>query len=232
MSKYLDINGTQRLIQEFRQELGGKQDVINDLDELRSNLGSAYQKPQSGIPASDIASGVIPTNVSSLTNDANYVTQDTLDDVLGVDANGLIQIKEVLSDDDTTTGLINLIGQKVDSEDVQTITDNEISRLFNPTLFLRASLEESGTSIIVNEIGKIVTFVVNGNQYIIKHTSEGYSSENTNAFNSSTASFGSVQTPIQVITANEGEDWEFDYSNIRYTFNLNSLTITPVISQF
>lgn len=39
---------------------------------------SKYAKPTSGIPASDLASGVIPTNVSSLTNDAGYLTLSTL----------------------------------------------------------------------------------------------------------------------------------------------------------
>lgn len=42
-----------------------------------SNWNGKYSKPNSGIPASDIASGVIPTvptNVSAFTNDANYVS--------------------------------------------------------------------------------------------------------------------------------------------------------------
>lgn len=40
-----------------------------------------YKKPAGGIPASDIASGVIPTvptKVSELTNDSEYLTVDTL----------------------------------------------------------------------------------------------------------------------------------------------------------
>ena len=61
--------------------IGEKQDVISDLETIRSGaaLGAtAYQKPSTGIPASDIAEGVIPTvptNVSVFTNDAGYLTQ-------------------------------------------------------------------------------------------------------------------------------------------------------------
>ena len=58
-----------------------KQDTISDLSTIRSGaaLGAtAYQKPNDGIPASDLANGVIPTvptNVSAFTNDAGYLTQ-------------------------------------------------------------------------------------------------------------------------------------------------------------
>lgn len=60
--------------------IAGKQDIINDLATIRSGAGlgaTAYQKPSTGIPASDIADGVIPTvptNVSAFTNDAGYLT--------------------------------------------------------------------------------------------------------------------------------------------------------------
>ena len=63
------------------EAIGKKQDTISDLATIRSGaaLGAtAYQKPSTGIPASDIADGVIPTvptNVSDFTNDAGYLTQ-------------------------------------------------------------------------------------------------------------------------------------------------------------
>ena len=58
-----------------------KQGTISDLETIRSGAArgaTAYQKPSTGIPASDIAEGVIPTvptNVSAFTNDAGYLTQ-------------------------------------------------------------------------------------------------------------------------------------------------------------
>lgn len=61
--------------------IDAKQDTISDLATIRSGaeLGAtAYQKPSTGIPASDIADGVIPTvptNVSAFTNDAGYLTE-------------------------------------------------------------------------------------------------------------------------------------------------------------
>lgn len=56
--------------------LSGKQDVISDLATIRTGAGlgaTAYQKPQTGIPASDLASGVIP-DVSGKENTSNKVT--------------------------------------------------------------------------------------------------------------------------------------------------------------
>lgn len=38
------------------------------------SASTKYSKPSSGIPASDLASGVIPSAVSELTNDAGYIT--------------------------------------------------------------------------------------------------------------------------------------------------------------
>jgi hypothetical protein len=51
--------------------------------DLQQNMAIAakYTKPAGGIPASDLAAGVIPTvpsNVSSFTNDAGYLTLATL----------------------------------------------------------------------------------------------------------------------------------------------------------
>ena len=65
----------------IKAAIDAKQDTISDLETIRSGaaLGAtAYQKPSTGIPASDIAEGVIPTvptNVSAFTNDAGYLTQ-------------------------------------------------------------------------------------------------------------------------------------------------------------
>ncbi len=49
--------------EELSDLLDAKQDVINDLDDIRDGAAAgatAYQKPQTGIPASDLAAGVIP----------------------------------------------------------------------------------------------------------------------------------------------------------------------------
>lgn len=50
--------------QQVDTALAGKQDTINDLQTIRDGAAAgatAYQKPQTGIPASDLANGVIPT---------------------------------------------------------------------------------------------------------------------------------------------------------------------------
>lgn len=62
----------------------GKQSAISDLSTIRSGAAAgatAYQKPSAGIPASDLASGVIPTvptKLSQLTGDSTHrVVSDT-----------------------------------------------------------------------------------------------------------------------------------------------------------
>ena len=53
--------------------------TVTDTEKSTWNSKGTYSKPSGGIPASDIASGVIPTvptNVSAFTNDANYVSSN------------------------------------------------------------------------------------------------------------------------------------------------------------
>lgn len=61
-------------------DISGKQDVIQDLQTIRTGAAAgatAYQKPGTGIPASDLASGVIPT-VPTISTD---VSADAASDV-------------------------------------------------------------------------------------------------------------------------------------------------------
>lgn len=54
--------------------LAGKQDTINDLETIRSGAAAgatAYQKPVTGIPSTDIASGVIPDVSNFITKSVN-----------------------------------------------------------------------------------------------------------------------------------------------------------------
>lgn len=60
-----------------KQELNTKQDIIPDLQQIRTNAQSganAYHKPATGIPASDLASGVIPDT-------SNFVEESELSEV-------------------------------------------------------------------------------------------------------------------------------------------------------
>lgn len=65
----------------------GKQDAIADLATIRTGAGlgaTAYQKPATGIPASDMASGVIP----DVTGKTDKVSSPTAGNFAGLDANG------------------------------------------------------------------------------------------------------------------------------------------------
>lgn len=109
LTSHQDISGKQDVIDDLaeirsgaalgataiqsHQDISGKQDIIADLDDIRSGatLGaSAYQKPASGIPASDIEDGVIPQIDLS-----DYVTTEALNSAVllesGDGANSLIQ---------------------------------------------------------------------------------------------------------------------------------------------
>ena len=58
--------------------LTGKQETISDLSTIRSGAAAgatAYQKPSGGIPASDIASGVIPAISTDIGTDASSDTK-------------------------------------------------------------------------------------------------------------------------------------------------------------
>lgn len=57
-----------------KEALDGKQDVIRDLADIRQGAGlgeTAYQKPSGGIPASDLAAGVIPDVSGFITRTVN-----------------------------------------------------------------------------------------------------------------------------------------------------------------
>ena len=80
-----DDNGVTKLSYEETHD-SDKQDVISDLSTIRSGAAAgatAYQKPQSGIPASDIASDVIP-DISNLANKSGSLSQDFAAKSLGV----------------------------------------------------------------------------------------------------------------------------------------------------
>ena len=47
-------------------------------EKIKTLVSAKYTKPSGGIPASDIASGVIPSKTSDLTNDSGYLTLSTL----------------------------------------------------------------------------------------------------------------------------------------------------------
>lgn len=80
----LTADSTHRLVTDTEKSTwNGKQDALVSGTNIKtinstSLLGSGnisvgtYSKPSGGIPASDIASGVIPTNTSDLTNDSNF----------------------------------------------------------------------------------------------------------------------------------------------------------------
>ena len=61
----------------IEEQIDSKQDIISDLGAIRAGStagATAYQKPDGGIPARDIAVGVIPDTSSFITKDVNNLT--------------------------------------------------------------------------------------------------------------------------------------------------------------
>lgn len=89
------------------ERIDAKQDTISDLSTIRSGAAAgatAYQKPVNGIPASDIAAGVIPTiptNVSTFVNDSGYLTQHQ-------DISGKQDKSTITSDSSNTTIVVTI----------------------------------------------------------------------------------------------------------------------------
>lgn len=86
------------LTSDITSAVSGKQDTISDLATIRSGAAAgatAYQKPSTGIPASDLAAGVIPdtstfevasnkvTSLSSSSTDTQYPSAKCVYDLIG-----------------------------------------------------------------------------------------------------------------------------------------------------
>lgn len=58
-------------------------------------------------------------DLSSILNGSNFVTEEQLNDIIGINVEGLQELKQILSDDDTTTGILNAIDSKADKTSYQ-----------------------------------------------------------------------------------------------------------------
>ena len=100
----------------------------------------------------------------SMLNNAGFVTQADFNDAVGIDTEGLQELKAILSDDDTTTGLLNAIDSKADKTSVESITTqiNEINQQMHPNFYYRYDKTEDNTWLVDNQ-GRIVACLVASN---------------------------------------------------------------------
>ena len=104
------------------QDISGKQDVIDDLDEIRSGaaLGAtAYQKPASGIPASDLADGVITGNVGYELPEGGIPKSDLAASV----QSSLDKAESALQEHQDISGKAN-VGDSYTKEEVDSLLDD------------------------------------------------------------------------------------------------------------
>ncbi len=134
--------------------------TANLIEEKISDLALTYQN----------ISGA-PTNVSQFTNDANYITQtyfdNKLNDILGINAEGIGAIAAVIRDDSATTGLLQQIANKVNRASLHAVAfsgsymdltnkptiPNKTSNLINDSNFISStSLATVATSGNYNDL--------------------------------------------------------------------------------
>ena len=118
-----------------------KQDTIADLATIEAGAAAgatAYQKPSTGIPASDLASGVIP----DISGKADKVTGATSGDLAGLDSNGN------LTDSGVAAGSVALDVDVVHKSGTETITGEktfESKTLFENDIKILDSNDEGVT---------------------------------------------------------------------------------------
>lgn len=76
------------------------------------------------------------TDISGIKNDINGI-RNGIEDAFGINAEGISAIKAILSDEDTTTGILKEIASKADQSDVNTALTN-----INTTLASKANRDE------------------------------------------------------------------------------------------
>lgn len=110
-----------------------------------SSWAKANSKPTYNLDeVSDGTTRKIPTKTSQLSNDSGFITShqslsgyatenwvsNKLDDILGIDASGVSALTTALSDNDTATGILKAISDKVDKESGKRLmTDAEGTKL-------------------------------------------------------------------------------------------------------
>lgn len=113
-------------------DISGKQDVINDIEDIRSGAAAgatAYQKPGSGIPKSDLVSGVQASldkadtalQSSDIKGKANK-SEMFITEVSGDETKKTIQLKDGLSQD-----VVVDISTKVDKEEGKGLSTNDFT---------------------------------------------------------------------------------------------------------
>ena len=117
--------------EQLTQELGGKQDTINDLADIRSGAqtgATAYQKPATGIPATDLASAV----------QVSLGKADT-----------------ALQEHQSLAGLVNTGNYNTVSKKIELKHDNTVLAEIDATVFIKDGMVSSAT---INNGYLVITF--------------------------------------------------------------------------
>ena len=226
----------------IKAAIDAKQDTISDLETIRSGaaLGAtAYQKPINGIPASDIAEGVIPTvptNVSAFTNDAGYLTQhQSLDKYYTKqEVNGL------------TSNFFDKVKYDSDNKKINFTNGNNVIATIDATGFIKdgmvSNVEISESNLVITfntDAGKepisiALTDIFNPANYYDKATMDGkladyptISSMNTALGQKANAT--DIYTQTEINNKLDAKANSADLATVATSGSYNDLTNKPVI---
>ena len=226
----------------IKAAIDAKQDTISDLETIRSGaaLGAtAYQKPINGIPASDIAKGVIPTvptNVSAFTNDAGYLTQhQSLDKYYTKqEVNGL------------TSNFFDKVKYDSDNKKINFTNGNNVIATIDATGFIKdgmvSNVEISESNLVITfntDAGKepisiALTDIFNPANYYDKATMDGkladyptISSMNTALGQKANAT--DIYTQTEINNKLDAKANSADLATVATSGSYNDLTDKPVI---
>lgn len=101
--------------QQLSTQLAGKQDTISDLSTIRSGAAAgatAYQKPNAGIPKTDLASAVQASlgKADAAAPQANTYTKDEVDAIIENIDTPITEIQRSALDNTTTPGMYKVVG--------------------------------------------------------------------------------------------------------------------------
>ena len=121
-------------------------------------LSSYYTKPQVDSKITETVNTYIPQAVSAYMQDIATKTwvQGVIDDLVGIDAASVTELKAILSDDDTTTGLLALIATKADKSELFSGNYNDLTN--KPTI----PTVPTDVSAFNNDAGYLVSSDISG----------------------------------------------------------------------
>lgn len=114
--------------------------------------------------------GTLPVDddevIDPATPGGNYYTKNEIDekfaDILGLDAAGIAELKALIEDEDSLTGLLSEINNKADKTELENVAYTNVANRFTDANYFRHG--DSDTAVLINNGGISVHLASNQNQ--------------------------------------------------------------------